>query len=413
MVKRSKVLILFFSFLCLGITSVSSQDVARHILEDRNRADISFSYIHNFIIVKVKMFGGLSLNFIVDTGAEHTILFKREIADLFNTEYDRRIPIVGSDLSKELYALIARNIRMEIEGLPPLTQDILVLEENFVDLDRMTGMRIDGIIGGSFFKQTVLRIDYRRNRLTLFNPGKFHAPGSDYYRIPLEIRSNKPYMAAEGILLDNTSVDLILLVDTGAGLPLLLHNNSHPNLKLPSEHILGQLGVGLGGFVVGYVGRIKELHINDLVFNQVLTSFQDLEDNIVSDEARFRNGLLGNQLLSRFIVYLNYIDEEIYLRPLRKWKRKFNIDKSGLIIYATGIDLDDYVIQGVIPGSPADEAGLEPGDRIRRFQGWPARYYSLDQFYRILQKKEGKKIKIVIERDEVRMKKIFYLENLI
>ena len=79
------------------------------------------------------------MSFIFDTGAEHTILFKKEFADVFHTRYDIRVPIVGSDQSREVYALVARGVDIEVEGLDPVVRDMLVLEEDFLTLDEITG----------------------------------------------------------------------------------------------------------------------------------------------------------------------------------------------------------------------------------------------------------------------------------
>lgn len=68
----------------------------------KKKATIPFRYIHNFIIVEARIYGIIPLQFIFDTGAEHIILFKREYTDLLQVPYDRRIPVLGSDMSREI-----------------------------------------------------------------------------------------------------------------------------------------------------------------------------------------------------------------------------------------------------------------------------------------------------------------------
>ena len=394
-------------------SSASTWSQQFDILDGKEKVELPFQYVHNFLLVEVRLFGLLPMNFIFDTGAEHSILFKRSYADIFNVEYDLRIPILGADLSRELYAMVARQIDIEVLGLRPLQRDILVLEENFFQLDEITGTQIHGILGGSFFKNVIVHIDYRKRKITLINPLHFKEPPNAYQRMDVHIRSNKPYVQGLITLMDDTELGLELLVDTGAGLPLLLHNNSHEELRLPDTYILGKLGMGLGGYVEGYIGRIKGVQIANTTLDFVLTSFQDVSNSVLEDTTRFRNGLIGNEILNRFDIYIDYVKEQVYIKPARRYKRKFKMDKSGLIIFALGQNLNEYVVQDTIRNSPAAEADIRPGDIIKRIQGLPSGLFSLDHIAGVLQRRNGKKIRLVIKRKQELIKKSFRLRDLV
>ncbi len=383
------------------------------ILSGQPRASISFQYANNFILVEVRLFGLLPMSFIFDTGAEHTILFKREFADIFNTEYDLRVPIIGSDLSREIYALVARSVDIEVIGLEPVQRDILVLEDDYLTLDEITGRPIHGILGSSFFKNVVVQLDYKKQRLILHNPASFHPPSRPFHEYDITVRSGKPYLRTEVSLADDTKLDVVLLVDTGAGLPLLLHNNTDPKLDLPDHYILGKLGLGLGGYVEGYLGRIEALNLGELTFPHILTSFQDLSNSVMTDSTRFRNGLIGNQLLTRFQIYIDYVNEKMYIRTQGNYNKKFKMDKSGLVIFALGQNLDIYVVQDTLANSPAANADIRPGDVIRKIQGLPSNIYALDNLLHIFQRREGKAIRLVIQRKQETLKKRFKLKELI
>ena len=120
------------------------------LLQGKKKVVIPFKYQHNFILLDVHLFGILPVQLIFDTGAEHIILFKREFTDVLGIPYDKRIPIMGSDLSREIYALIIRNGLIQISGLPARPNDMLVLEENYFNLDEMVGAPIAGLIGGVY-----------------------------------------------------------------------------------------------------------------------------------------------------------------------------------------------------------------------------------------------------------------------
>lgn len=382
------------------------------LLNGKKKATIPFRYIHNFIIVEAKIYGIIPLQFIFDTGAEHIILFKREYTDILQVPYDRRIPVLGSDMSREIYALIARNGVIEVNGLAPQPYDMLVLEEDYFSLDEMIGSPVAGLIGGGFFRNLIINIDYKRNQINLYDPASFEPP-EDYISLPIKIKTNKPYIMAEASLTNGSPVQVDLLVDTGAGVPLLLHNNSHPSLHLPDQYIKGKLGMGLGGYLEGYIGRIQKLSLGSIEFQGVLTSFQNVDENWLQDKDKYRNGILGNDLLSRFDVFLDYTHGQLMVKPYKAKQDPFIMDRSGLVLFAFGDGFNQFAVRDVLSDSPAQEAGFQVNDVLTRIQGTAAKYYSLDDINRVLQKKAGKKLKIQILREKELMRKELTLRDLI
>ena len=403
--------------LIVSLNSISAQPQAAYfnqldLLQGKHKITIPFRYIHNFIVLNARIYGLMNVQFIFDTGSEHVILFKREYPDLLQIPYDKRIPVMGSDLSREIFALIIRNGLLEITGLAPKPTDMLVLEQDYFNLDEMVGTPIAGLIGGGFFKNLIINIDYKKSKMTIIDPAYFEAP-EEFTKVPIVIKTNKPYIAGEASLQDGTSVQVDLLLDTGAGVPLLLHNNSNPSLHLPEEYIRGRLGMGLGGYLEGFIGRIQKLSIGSFDFPNVLTSFQDIQEAWLSDKDRYRNGIVGNQLLSRFNVFLDYNRENIMLKPYQKKQKPFNMDRSGLIIFAYGPDFKQFVVKDILDNSPAQAADFRSGDVITRIQGTQSKYFTLEAFSKILQRKAGKKIKLQLNRDNILIHKELILKDLI
>ena len=348
-----------------------------------------------------------------DTGAENSILFNRELSDILGIDYSMRIPIYGADLSQTLYALVARSIDIEVTGMQNNQVDLLVLEDRYFDISSKIGLSVHGLLGGNFFRNSIVEIDYKNQVITFHSMNGFKPPRGNYHRAEVLIRKNKPYYDTRATLLNGTELDLRLLLDTGAGLPLMLHSNTHPDITPPEQSIAGQLGMGLGGYVLGYIGYIENLQVLDVKLERVLTSFQDINSGVLKDTVFIRNGLIGNQMLSRFRVIIDYIDGVIYLKPGPRHKRKFKMDRSGMIVFAHGQDLDEFIVQDIIDGSPAHEAGVQRGDQIVRIQGVAAASYTLDHIAKITQKRVGKKIKLVVQRGDERIKLQFRLKNLI
>ncbi len=377
------------------------------------KIDIPFERQDNFIVLKVLFQGLFPLRFILDTGAEHTILTKKEITDLLRTTYDREITIMGTDMKTQIKAYIARKVRMEMPGLT-LVKDILVLDEDYFKFDQFSGMDIQGIIGAEAFKGYVMKIDYYKQILTIYDPSVFKpSDHRKFEQLPIETMRSKPYIRLAAQINKDTTVELKLLMDTGAALSLLLHTYSAPGLVLPPQVIKGNIGNGLGGHIEGYLGRIHSLKIGSYNLGNFVSHFQELNSDTDSSYLYGRNGLLGGDILSRFTVILDFHKEVSYFQPNRYFKTKFNYDKSGLVIIANGVNLNQFIIYDVETNTPAFEAGLRKGDEILSVNYIPARLFHLANLNFKFQKKAGKKVRLVVSREGKKMIKTFVLRDLI
>ena len=382
------------------------------LLDGSGNAKIKFEMEQGFIVIKTWLQGVIPLRLIFDTGAENTILFDKEIAELLGIEFERQIPIMGSDLDSVLIANIARNVKMRIEGCRTAKRDIIVLENNNLMLKEKLGIEVSGIVGGGFFANLVVKIDYRKKVIMLQHPSKFKPPRSGYENLKLQVRSNKPYVLADVRIRDNKPTEVKLLLDTGASLAFLVHSNTDTALKLPERVMVGNLGFGLSGVLRGFRGKTQRLDLGKYQFNDISTSFQDLNiDSTNFNRDIIRNGILGNTFLRRFIVIIDYSKEELYLKAKGKYNKKFDFDKSGLTLFSVGPNLDQYYVVAVLLDSPAYRADIKPGDLIYKLGRRKTIHMSLQEIMHKLSRKTGKRIKMTVIRDEVHLKREFLLEE--
>ena len=402
--------------LLLVITSGASgfgQVKGLDLLGHKKKIHIPFTMDQGFILVKLYVEYTFPMRFIFDTGAEHTIIFNKMYGDMLNFEYERKVPIMGSDLSQEMFAHIVRNITVDLEGAYQVNRDFLVLDKDYLKIFESTGIVVDGILGGEFFRGLVLEIDYKKNRLVLHHPDHFQAPSSKKYEmLDLTIHNNKPYLQAEAASLRDTA-GLNLLLDTGASLTFLIHANTHPALYIPELVIPGHIGYGLGGSVVGYLGMMDFIQFGTFSYETVLTSFQDISGSVMENEGYFRNGIIGNLALSRFHIYIDYHRSKLYINATTKYNQKFDYDKSGLSIIAFGQGLSNFYVRNVLENSPAFRAGVQEGDKIVKFLRKKKDKLTINYINKKLKQKEGKKIKMVIERNEQEMTFEFLLEDML
>lgn len=406
--------VLIISILLVGYCfSTLAQPMGIDLLGEKKKIEIPFKYIQGFIVVDIEIDKTLPLKFIFDTGAEHTIMFHKIMADLIDMNYTKRIRILGSDVSEDVHALIARNIYLDLKEGVTIKRDILVLENEISKLREAIGEEISGILGTSLFKGMVLSIDYRKKKIILTHPKQFTPPkqGSGYIDYDIDVIQNKAYLKSPVTLQNGNTISSTLLLDTGAAIPLLIHTNTDSSLVLPDFVIDGRLGYGLGGPIKGFLGKVRQISLKDYKFDFVLTSFQDIDlENLGSDIVR--NGILGNKLLSRFYVTIDYFNKKLYLKSRKKYNENFKYDLSGLEIIALGKDFRKLEVKHVLKGSPADEAGIKIGDKIKKIGIWKSKFYSLEKLVQKLESKPGKRIKMKIERDGETMSKKFYLRDL-
>ena len=398
-------------FTCLSFLPVTK---AQQLVDIKKSVDIPFEYVNNFIILNVIFNKKLPLKFIFDTGAEYTILTKSNYASISGIHLEREFKILGADLTTEITAYLARNVSIQASKLFVPAADILVFKDDYFQFEELTGVEVDGIIGANIFSKFVLSINYKKKIITLHNPDRFSPPSAKYSMQPLTITKNKPYINVN--LKTNVTdhpIDVKLLLDTGASLSLLLYTDTHESIKVPPTVISGNIGMGLGGQLEGYLGRIQEFNIADHKFNNVITNFQEIHEFLDTSFLNGRNGIIGNLVLDRFNIIIDYNNQKLYLKPNKKFKKAFEYDKSGLMIISTGKDLRTLVVNKVVSDSPASEVGIQKGDIIKKVNWIPSGYLTMKDLIRILQKKEGKRIKITIKRNGKRMKFEFRLKELI
>ncbi len=410
--KAAATFILLWLSLTLCRLYAQSQDLI--ILKNLKRVDIPFEFSNNFIVVKVIFNDVFPLKFIVDTGAEHSILTKREIADLLQVNYSRRFPIMGADMKTELYAYLAPGIRLKINNLYFNNFTLLVLDEDYFRFDEFTGVDIHGIIGADLLRRFVVKINYDKKVITFMDPAHFKDPGGKFTELPVQFKRNKPYVFSNILFPNQQSLRVKLLLDTGAGVSLMLHSDTHPQITVPANVVKSNLGTGLGGVIEGVVGRIPALELYPgMTLEGVVTNYQDIRHVVDTSHLNGRNGILGSRILSRYNLVIHYFKNKVYIQPNRHSKRQFNYDRSGLTIVSSGINLNTFTILDVVAGSPADFAGIKAGDEIRSINGMPAKVFTLEELTDKMQGRIGKKMNLTLRRNGERIKTSFHLRDLI
>jgi hypothetical protein len=150
---------------------------------------------------------------------------------------------------------------------------------------------------------------------------------------------------------------------------------------------------GLGGKRRMQLTVIKELQIGSYKFRKVPTYVLDDEFNVLSYPSL--GGLVGNDILRRFNLIINYPQREIHLLPNTHFRDAFDYSYTGMTMY----NLDgEIIIDDIIEGSPSDKSGFKNGDIImaidKNFSG------NLETYKNLLQK-TGTRIEVLVMRNKV------------
>ena len=405
-------------FLALSSNKVAGQvfDLAQH--RTFTKEEVPFRFEGNFILVSVLFNNLLPLTFILDTGAEYSILTKKEIADFLNIDYQKRYTLYGADMQEELYAYLSKNISLQMGDLQATHRSILVLEEDYFRFEEYSGLQIHGILGADFLKRFTLQIDYQKQMVTFFSPvyfkNKVKINKDNVDLLPFTLIKSKPYIRCTTHLYGEEINTLNYLIDTGAGLSLLLYTSIDSLKNAQVKMLNSPIGLGLGGKLEGYVGRIKNFQFASKSFPELITKFQQKPIFFDSLMITPRDGIIGNNILSAFSkVIFDYNTSNIIVSKNPKKVNQRPYDRSGLIIGASGDNLNIFTILRIIENTPAFKSGLQMGDKIKKINGLSTGILSLDMINNKFRGSIGKKMRITIQRDNQFIEFELQLEDII
>jgi predicted aspartyl protease len=251
-------------------------------LQSNAKAAIPFRFANGLILIDVKVASSTQpLTFVVDTGSEVTLLHSKTAAALgLKKSAHERIRGVHTAVT----GCWIKNFNA-LAGGERLPQRVLSL-----DLNRLTSLRIDGLIGADFFHDRVVRIDYKARTLEILQSSRLS--GADV--VPMHTRA--------GVFCVKASVDGAkprwVRVDTGCvdAMHWAGDTSSRSTHQLTSALVHSELR-----------SQKTQVMIGGTVLRDVRTTFH--RNAIFPGEA----GLLGNGLLSRFTITIDGPENRLLL----------------------------------------------------------------------------------------------------
>jgi hypothetical protein len=383
---RGLLLLIFIFLFCFSYGQATSYEQRAKFI-----TKFPFKQLTGGVIIVQAKFNKISepLNFILDSGSGAISLDSA-------TTVEFNIPHIPS--GKYINGIAGTSIVDYTKNnkliLPGLTVDSLDFYINNYDiLSSVYGEKIDGIMGYSFLSRYIVKIDYDSLYIEVYSPGRIEYPRNGFLLHPLFTALPIQPLTIK----DARTVNANFYIDTGAGLCFLMSKQFEDDsqvLKKSRKPVSIQVQ-GLGGKKQMALTIIKEVQIGPYKFRKVPTNILDDEFNATSYP--FLGGVIGNDILRRFNVILNYGKREIHLLPNSHYNDDFDYSYTGLNMYYIE---GKIILDEVIYKSPAYKAGLKKDDVVIAVN---TNFSNDINIYKNLMQVVGQKVTLVISRKNVPM----------
>jgi len=341
---------------------------------------VPFTLIDNHVILPVRINGSETMNFVLDSGAAATVIMDSRKTRSLALESSSQITVSGVGAGPDPVAHIVRDTTLALGSLQLEGQSVVYLPMAsvpfFTDLD---DVYFDGVVGAPFFSRFTVAIDYDRKLITFSEPSgarEVDALAGEWRVIPLQIEGGVPYLAAQVSNTHGAPVEVKLLADTGARGALSLTPETHQGLPLPTAYF-ETVNQGLSGDVASRMTMSESLALGPYPLGALPVDYA-----LAGGESdNNSNGILGNEVLSRFNLVFDYQNERLLLSPNQHFAQPLSADRSGLQIRPHQLG---GIVRRIAPDSSAAGSSLQVGDIITSFNATPVSTLTVGELKRAL-----------------------------
>lgn len=374
-------------------------------------ATVPFEYEDARLYVPVRVNDGPVRWFILDTGAEPTVL-DVGLADALGLAVTDAGAQTGAGRGSMRQGR-TRDVRLRV-GEVPLVAPTAVVGPIDSTLARFTGRAAPGIVGSQFFREHVVEIDFRTRTLTLHAPATYRYRGTGVV-VPLRMWGGVPIVDGALVAPGGRKISARLLVDLGTKATLLVAEPFIVRNRLMDafpRRVVNTLGAGIGGETRYAFVRLPRLAVGagDGVAADGVVAGLSVEGTLRSEGY---DALLGAEFLRRHRVIFDYARDRMILEPSPAAGPPAELDMSGAYFTAHGPARRRFEVLHVVDGSPAAEAGLREGDELVLADGRAAGDYTLGALRDLLRSGAGREVRLVVARGGERLERVVRLRRLV
>ena len=420
--------------------------------EGQVKETLRFKFINNLIIIPVEV-NGVELSFLLDSGVNKPILFNISENDSLQMRNIQEIYLRGLGRGEATKAYISRGNEFKVENITNKRQDIYVIMDPELNFSPRLGFPVHGIIGFDLFRDFVVDINYISHKIRFYERANYKKKKCKKCReFDLELVNNKPYILGSVALEGKEETRVKLLVDSGSSDALWLFPNKTKNIEIPEKSFRDFLGRGLSGSIFGKRSRVDRFSLADFHLEKAKVAFPDSLSIKYLKNLKGRNGSLGSEMLKRFHVTFDYQGKKLMLRKNGNFNEPFKYNMSGIELQHNGLRyvrelgssfgttrslseananttssgvqvlLGDrfklmlypsFEIAEIRESSPAAISGLRTGDVILSVNGKQAHRYSLHEIVEMINRKEGQRVKLKVDRGGKKLNFYFQLKKVL
>jgi hypothetical protein len=234
-----------------------------------------------------------------------------------------------------------------------------------------------------------MRLDYAHRTLTF--RALTDAPPGKGVAVPITFTDDSPLVEGkiDGIAGDN-------LLDTGNADGLIMQGywaDQHGlDAKMRSGFHLA--GYGLGGATNTWASR-ADFEIAGAKFSRTVAFYT--EDKKGAFSSRTESGNIGNLILKNFTLSFDYARNTIWFDRNAEPETAWVFTRAGFNFHKDKPDA--FVVSSVVPGTPAADAGMKPGDEIHAANSQSANVLMDWDLRRMMEKAAGSKLTLSMTRD--------------
>jgi hypothetical protein len=339
------------------------------------------------IFVEARINGSPPLAFILDTGAEVTVINASRLARLGLAPIGELAVGAGGGDAAMSYV---KDVSFALPGVTLRGQTVTAIPLDA--LEGPLGHPIDGILGYDFLSRFVVEIDYPGKTLRLYDRAIGHRPAGEPQAI--QLGGLVPSVRATAWVAGTPLTDWFV-VDTGCNCEVSFNapfTAAHRLLESTPRQLAAN-SRGAGGENTAVLGRIAGISIGGLHMSSPVASFT--RGSVGANADPTSAGLLGGELWQRFVVTFDYDRRTMWLAKTAGYERPVPMVGAGVQWEPRG---DGFAAVVVRDGTPAAEAGLAAGDILVSVDGTPAAQLTLPALDAMFHK-DGARHAVVVRRD--------------
>jgi hypothetical protein len=256
---------------------------------------------------------------------------------------------------------------------------------------------VDGLIGLNYFSQKVLELNYEREYINI-HASIDSVDTSGYSIIPMEIIEDRICIPLEIKVKDSLTLKGYFMIDIGSELSTMtsfisqkFNFNSTIERKVAYYNKYG----GIGGESNGYDFIADSLYISNFGLAHVNFSYSTDTFGVMTSDAFF--GIIGNNILDRFDVLFDFLNNNLYLRPNAKFNVPYEFNCLGFSFVDRNETLRGWIVTGFSKNSMAEKQGLQIDDRIISVNNIPVNKISYKSYDDIF--KKNTEVELIIVRE--------------